>query len=1041
MPLPRISYSRSELLCLGGNSTNVLQRNVRRKLWFFGLLRKTSAQRGSADLDSPTQDSRPAQPEPRELAPPQPTPRTARNDTNNRGNGRSPLPSQLRLATFNARTLTQNWRLQELAQLTSSAGISVLAVQEHRRSREESVDLERGWTFKAARASPLGHGGIGFLLSPVATSALLNVTFVSDRLGLASFALKDRRLHVACAYAPTAPRTLQDPTATEEFYDRLGCLVDSLPARDCVFIAGDFNAPLPADGHHVKNSCGNANDNTSFLSTFIRARNLTAVNGFLRQRHRKLPTFYGPNGRITRLDWILCHSSLRSRLRRVSTTRPVCVRSDHSLVTCATDLRWPRKKRFPPTPLWSALSERDIRQAFLDRLRCNTNLRKSASSLSEAISAAASFLPTKQPDRPKSVCQSDPYIAQARRLVQSACALYGFDSSQAKAATDDLRDVHARRMETYIEEEVHNIQLATDNCRHTAAWSAINRLTGRRARPLNIIGANSVEHRKAQLVTHYSRVLNAPVPDVALLPVNDLQPADSNAFNTGPISIDEVVRALTPMRADSAAGIDGIPVRVLKLPELAPALTSVLNNHCCLGGDATASAAPPWRISMIVSIPKSGGSTNLDNQRGIALECSVPKLLNAVLRNRLLPVLDPILLGLQSGFRPGRCAVEQIAAIRSVIDSCRTRQRAAAIVFVDFRKAFHSVSRSSIPQLLAAYGVPSLLIEATMDLYKDSTAFVRTRDGPTASFPTSSGVLQGDTLAPLLFALVVDFILRRCLRDEDCYVLAGRRSSRNPAVSLSALAYADDIALLCRNPTAAQRALTRLCEEAARVGLEVNARKTKVLHVGFSNTPALLLPNGESISTCEDFSYLGSRLMNPDNIIAERKAQAWRAAFLLRSLFNSAAKDEWKIRLFRSAVEPILLYSLEAVPLTPSRERALDASYRRLLRYALGIHFPERLSSQRLKLRTGVPPISDTLRRRRQMLLGHCLRRLGRGEVNPLALTIVHLPTERLRRGHGRTVTLASTFLSDLKCIGLTPLSASTCPSALFRQRVRARLS
>ena len=210
-------------------------------------------------------------------------------------------------------------------------------------------------------------------------------------------------------------------------------------------------------------------------------------------------------------------------------------------MTCATDLRWPRKKRLPPTPLWSVLSERDTRQAFIDRLRRNTtNLGESASSLSETISVAASFLPTKQPDRPKSVSQSDPHIARARRLVQSACALYGFNSSEAKAATDDLRDVHARRMETYIEEEVRNIQLATDNCRHSAAWNAINRLTGRRSRPLNVIGANSVEHRKALLVTHYSRVLNAPAPDAVLLPVNDLQPADPNAFSTGPISIDEV---------------------------------------------------------------------------------------------------------------------------------------------------------------------------------------------------------------------------------------------------------------------------------------------------------------------------------------------------------------------------------------------------------------------------------------------------------------------------------------------------------------------
>jgi hypothetical protein len=223
------------------------------------------------------------------------------------------------------------------------------------------------------------------------------------------------------------------------------------------------------------------------------------------------------------------------------------------------------------------------------------------------------------------------------------------------------------------------------------------------------------------------------------------------------------------------------------------------------------------------------------------------------------------------------------------------------------------------------------------------------------------------------------------------------------------------------------------------VGLGVNATKTKVLHIGFDSSPPLLLPTGEPIAVCEDYTYLGSRLMSPDGILAERRAQAWRGAYLLRPLFNSSARDALKVRLFRSAVEPIFLYGLEAVPITPSRERTLDASYRSLLRYALGVHFPQRITSQELMERAGIPPASDTLRRRRQMLLGHCLRSHGRGELSPLALTLLHLPNERFRRGHGRTHTLTLTFLSDLLSLDLSPLSTSTCPSRLFCQRVRAR--
>ena len=285
----------------------------------------------------------------------------------------------------------------------------------------------------------------------------------------------------------------------------------------------------------------------------------------------------------------------------------------------------------------------------------------------------------------------------------------------------------------------------------------------------------------------------------------------------------------------------------------------------------------------------------------------------------------------------------------------------------------------------------------------------------------------------------MDYVLRRCINDDNSYILAPRRSSRQPAVLLPALAYADDVALLCCDPAASQRALTRLCEESERVGLNVNARKTEVLHIGFPNAPALVLPTGETISQCDDFRYLGSKLVAPDSIVADRRAQAWRASHLLRPIFHSSARDEVKIRLFRATVESVLLYGLEAVPMTETRERILDGTHRSLLRYALGVHFPETLSTRALKDRTGLPPLSTTLRTRRLRLVGHCLRSHGRSRRIPLALALLHAPTDRFRRGQGRTQTLRSTFLKDLAQLGMAPSTTVSCPSSLFSQRVRAR--
>ena len=56
---------------------------------------------------------------------------------------------------------------------------------------------------------------------------------------------------------------------------------------------------------------------------------------------------------------------------------------------------------------------------------------------------------------------------------------------------------------------------------------------------------------------------------------------------------------------------------------------------------------------MIVSMPKKGNSTALDNQRGIAKTCSSAKLFNKVLLCCLKLIIDPQLSQCQGGFRAG----------------------------------------------------------------------------------------------------------------------------------------------------------------------------------------------------------------------------------------------------------------------------------------------------------------------------------------------------------------------------------------------------
>ena len=63
-------------------------------------------------------------------------------------------------------------------------------------------------------------------------------------------------------------------------------------------------------------------------------------------------------------------------------------------------------------------------------------------------------------------------------------------------------------------------------------------------------------------------------------------------------------------------------------------------------------------------------------------------------------------------------------------------------------------------QILLAYGLPKETVAAIMILYRNTKVKVRSPDGDTEYFDIVAGVLQGDTLAPYLFIICLDYVLR-----------------------------------------------------------------------------------------------------------------------------------------------------------------------------------------------------------------------------------------------------------------------------------------
>ena len=140
-----------------------------------------------------------------------------------------------------------------------------------------------------------------------------------------------------------------------------------------------------------------------------------------------------------------------------------------------------------------------------------------------------------------------------------------------------------------------------------------------------------------------------------------------------------------------------------------------------------------WIKGCILPFPKKGDLGLAKNYRGITFTSIAAKIYNALLRNRIEPKIDNILRKNQNGFRRKRSTTSQILTIRGILEGVRAKILLATLLFVDFTKAFDSIHRRKMEQILQAYGLPKETVAAITILYRNTKVKVHSPDGDTST--------------------------------------------------------------------------------------------------------------------------------------------------------------------------------------------------------------------------------------------------------------------------------------------------------------------
>lgn len=332
----------------------------------------------------------------------------------------------------------------------------------------------------------------------------------------------------------------------------------------------------------------------------------------------------------------------------------------------------------------------------------------------------------------------------------------------------------------------------------------------------------------------------------------DLNFSDNNTPTNINLNENILEFAFEKLNRKKAMGMDQCPDEILDIPYIKTHITSFLRKTF-MSGDIPAYL----KYGKLNLLSKSGSNSfpKINDTRPIIILSPLYKIMELCWAYELIDILWANIGPHQIGFRKKGNTQFNIILLKKLMK----QSKHALILFVDISKAYDSVIREKLFDLLAHIGIPSNYI----NFYKNLTNGMRIYLSETVFMNYTRGVPQGSTISPVLYNLYYEEALKKI----------------NPYTE-KLLGFADDLALFMTNDSNLIKIQEILKQWKPDLNLLVHPVKTEALLYHLKYPKPLTYP----ITT--DFKYLGVKFYNTKsqftktNIIKQISLYANNISFL-----------------------------------------------------------------------------------------------------------------------------------------------------------------